>query len=180
MMRNQLPKNTPMSAILDFIERKSIRHGPRDRAIFVLRQVFRIRDLVGLYVFDVLNTDGTIKAFIKTRDGGRIALSADIQVEITRYLCHKYSVQSLEDLPVHKFPEVLFVTQKKPDRGFSLNTMAQHLCLTDASLRHHFIKPKAPVQPVLELTKLLNDVRHNDIATGTKKSILSRFAASLS
>ncbi len=175
MMRNQLP-NIPMTAILEFLERKSIRHGPRDRCIFVLRQVCRIRDLVGLYVFDVLNTDGTVKAFVKTRDGGRIALSADIQVEITRYLCHKYSVQSLEDLPVQKFPEVLFVTQKKPDRGFSLNTMCQHLCLIDGAIRRQF--PKAPAKPVSELAKLLNDARHSDIAPSAKKSLLERFTAS--
>lgn len=177
MMNKQLPKNTPMSAILDFIEQKSHRHGARDRAIFVLRQVCRIRDLVGLYVFDVLNTDGTIRSFIKTRDDNRIDLSAEIQMEIARYLCHKYSVESLVDLPVQKFPEVLFTTQKKPERGFSMNTMAQHLCLTDAAIRHHFTEPKTPSKPLQALYELLND----DILSGTpstRKSLLERFTAS--
>jgi len=177
MMNNQLPKNTPMSAILDFIEHKSKRHGGRDRAIMVLRQVCRIRDLVGLYVFDVLNTDGTVKSYIKTRDGQRIPLSADIQREVARYLCHKYSVQSLEDLPIQKFPEVLFTTQKKKN-GFSINTMAQNVCLTDAALRHQFTTPKEPAKPVQELYKLLQDEIHSDIPLATKKSLMERFTAS--
>ncbi len=178
MMHNQLPENTPMSAILDFIEHKSSRNGKRDRCIFVLRQVCRIRDLVGLYVFDVLNTDGSVKSFIKTRDEKRIDLSADIQQEIADYLSSKYSVDSLEDLPIPKFAEVLFTTQKKPLRGFSLNTMAQHHCLTDAAIRHQFTQPKAPAKPVFELAKLLNDARHSDIAPSAKKSLLERFTAS--
>lgn len=177
MMNKQLPKNTPMSAILDFIEQKSHRHGARDRTIFVLRQVCRIRDLVGLYVFDVLNTDGTIRSFIKTRDDKRIDLSAEIQMEIARCLCNKYSIESLVDLPVQKFPEVLFTTQKKPERGFSMNTMAQHLCLTDAAIRHQF-ESKTPSKPLQALYELLNDDITSSKVPSTKKSLLERFTAS--
>lgn len=162
-----------MTSILEFIEQRSARNGARDRAIFVLRQKFKIRDLVDLSVLDVLNISGQVKSFVQTT-GGQINISTEDMNEIGNYLKHRYGVQCLGDIPIQKYASKLFTTQKMP--AYSLNTMAQNLCLTQAAIRNQFTEPKEPAKPVQELYKLLQDEIHSDIAASTKKSLMERFS----
>jgi hypothetical protein len=171
MMLNQLPTNTPITEILEFIEQKSPRHGSRDRCVFSLRLKLRIRDTANLTVSSVVNLDGSIRRFIHSPDGKRFDLDSTNQAELNRYLLTRYKIKSLEDLPAECFSDSLFSTQKR--HAFSPNTLAQHYSALDAALRDRFQLSAEPAKSEIQL-------RHSDIPTNKTKSLLSRFAASLS
>ncbi|OYU10116.1 MAG: hypothetical protein CFE38_19120 [Comamonadaceae bacterium PBBC1] len=171
MMLNKLPTNTSITEILEFIEQKSPRHGNRDRCVFSLRLSLRIRDTASLTVSSVVNLDGSIRRFIQSSDGKRFDLDSSTQTELTRYLLTRYKIKSLEDLPAECFSDPLFSTQKR--HAFSPNTLAQHYSALDAALKEQF-------QLSTEPTKSKIQPRHSDIPTSKTKSLLSRFAASLS
>jgi hypothetical protein len=136
MMLNQLPTNTPITEILEFIEQKSPRHGSRDRCVFSLRLKLRIRDTANLTVSSVVNLDGSIRRFIHSSDGKRFDLDSTNQAELTRYLLTRYKIKSLEDLPAECFSDPLFSTQKRP--AFNPNTLAQHFSQLDKLVHQRF------------------------------------------
>ena len=170
MMLNRLPADISMTAILDFIESKSPRHGARDRCLYVIRQQLRLSDIANLSVSSVLNLDASIRKFIVGPDGKKFSLSAATQSELKRYLQTRFSVKSLEDLTPEQTALPLLPTQKKPT--FSPNTLAQHLSYLDRDVRACFEEPQKSYQQT-------NDTSHRQTSAPTKKSLLSRLASSL-
>lgn len=140
MMMNKLPTNTSLSNILEFLE-SFPRWSARNRCLFALRQVIRIKDIAGLRVSDVINQDGTIKQFfISGFDGIRFIFDPDLRFEIERYLKYLFLVsitKSLKQILESDTDVPLFATQKRAS-GFSPNTLAQHYSLTDRVIHRHF------------------------------------------
>jgi len=140
MMLNKLPSNTPLSNILEFLE-SFPRWSARNRCLFALRQVLRIKDISVLRVSDVINQDGTIsECFISGIDGVHFELDDDLRSEIERYLKYLFSVptsESLKQILESDTDNPLFATQKRAC-GFSPNTLAQHYSLTDRVIHRHF------------------------------------------
>lgn len=167
---NKLPENTPLTLILEYLEEKSSRHGRRDRAIFALRQELRITDIAEMSVSSVVNLDASIRRYIVGPDGKRFDMCENTQTELRRYLLSRFSIKSLEELTPDQAAAPLFPTQKKP--RFSSNTLAQHFSLLDRAIHQHFQSTSEPTRH--EMT-----ARYSDIPTSKKKSLLSRFTASL-
>ena len=139
-MLNKLPTNTPLSNILEFLD-SFTRWSARNRCLFALRQVLRIKDISVLRVCDVINQNGTIsKYFISSIDGARFQFDPDLRSEIERYLRFLFSVRTSESLIQILDSDTdipLFATQKRAC-GFSPNTLAQHYSLTDRAIHRHF------------------------------------------
>jgi hypothetical protein len=139
VMLNKLPTNTPLPNILRFLD-TSKRWSERNRALFAVRQVLRIKDIACLRVSDVLNQDATITQFVVSRiDGTRFEIDLDLRVEIDRYLRYLFSVpssKSLVDILTTDTNIPLFATQKKA--CFSSNTLAQHYSYQDRLVHGHF------------------------------------------
>ena len=140
MMMNKLPTNTPLSNILEFLD-SCTRWSARNRCLFALRQVLRIKDISVLRVCDVINQNGTISEyFISSIDGARFQFDPDLRSEIERYLRFLFSVRTSESLIQILDSDTdipLFATQKRAC-GFSPNTLAQHYSLTDRAIHRHF------------------------------------------
>jgi hypothetical protein len=140
MMLNKLPSNTQLSNILEFLE-SFPRWSARNRCLFALRQVLRIKDISVLRVSDVINQNGIIsECFISGIDGVHFELDLDLRSEIERYLRFLFSVRTSESLKqiLESDTDIpLFATQKKAC-GFSPNTLAQHYSLTDRVIHRHF------------------------------------------
>jgi hypothetical protein len=140
MMMNKLPSNTPISNILEFLDSFS-RWSARNRCLFAMRQVLRIKDISVLRVSDVINQSGTIKLyFVSSIDGVRFQFDPDLRSEIERYLKYLFSVPTSESLKQILDSDTdipLFATQKRAC-GFSPNTLAQHYSLTDRVIHRHF------------------------------------------
>jgi len=140
MMMNKLPSNTQLSNILEFLE-SFPRWSARNRCLFALRQVLRIKDISVLRVSDVINQEGIIsECFISGIDGVHFELDLDLRSEIERYLKYLFSVptsESLKQILESDTDIPLFATQKKAC-GFSPNTLAQHYSLTDRVIHRHF------------------------------------------
>jgi hypothetical protein len=140
MMMNKLPSNTPLSNILEFLD-SCPRWSERNRCLFALRQVLRIKDISVLRVSDVIKQDGTIsECFVSGIDGVRFQFDPDLRSEIKRYLRFLFSVRTSESLKQILESDTnipLFITQKRAC-GFSPNTLAQHYSLTDRVIHRHF------------------------------------------
>jgi hypothetical protein len=128
VMLNKLPTNTPLPNILRFLD-TSKRWSERNRALFAVRQVLRIKDIACLRVSDVLNQDATITQFVVSRiDGTRFEIDLD--------LFSVPSSKSLVDILTTDTNIPLFATQKKA--CFSSNTLAQHYSYQDRLVHGHF------------------------------------------
>ena len=140
MMLNKLPENTPLPTILEFFDLLP-RFNERNRCLFALRRVLRLKDIVALKLLDVATQQGRIRNFfISPIDGMRFEFDADVKREIKRYL--KFWL--LESVPAFlsrsgtintNIP--LFDTQKRAS-GFSPNTLAQHFSHQDKLIHRHF------------------------------------------
>jgi len=171
MMLNQLPQNAPMSDVLAFIENKSERHGKRDRCLYVVRQQLRLADIANFSVSSVVNLDASIRRFITANDGKRFDLSVATQAELKRYIQKRFGLKSLEDLTPEQAALSLFPTQKSA--MFTPNTIAQHLSYLDRAVRESFVEHQKPLERASERG-------HSYAMPNKNKSLLSRFAASLS
>ena len=92
MMLNKFPPHTTLPAILRFLD-SCPRYSKRNRCLYALRQVLRIKDIAALRVSDVINQDGTVRNYFTSQiDGVRVQFDRDMRSEIQRYLRFLYSV----------------------------------------------------------------------------------------
>ena len=137
MMLNKMPPNTSLHSVLEHLE-SATKHGIRNRAMFVIRQSLRIRDISALLVSDVLGLDGKIRNCYMSQDGQVFRLDDQLKKELHRYLLKRFmlSGNSLRPLLQVHFNLPLFPTQKR--ERFSNNTLAQHFSYLDKSIRCRF------------------------------------------
>lgn len=138
MMMNSLPNTLTMLEIYQFIDLNSrvLAHRPRNRAMYCLRAhtQLRVRDIASLTVNDVLTSDMTLKTeFVSDNDGRAYPLDEHTRDELTLYLCAKYQIELLEQLPITRYFDVMFETSKT--NMFSISTLCQHFCLQDKAIR---------------------------------------------
>ena len=138
MMLNKMPPNTPISLVLSHLE-TATKWGSRNRAMFALRRLLRIRDISVLKVSDVLGYDGKLRSHYISDDGIFYELDEEVKGELHRYLLTRFerTGNSLKDLVGADLDLPLFPTQKR--ERFSNNTLAQHFCYLDKSIWQHFV-----------------------------------------
>ncbi len=138
MMLNKFPKDTDLQSILFYLG-EAPKWGARNRALFALRQILRIKDIAGLRVSDVLGPDGYVRAFLMLGDGCIVELGDDVRRELYRYLTSRFGFEQLAR-PRSRTHDLgllsLFPTQKRGQ--FSPNTLAQHFCHLDRHVRQRF------------------------------------------
>lgn len=137
MMLNKLPSNATMKQILSYLE-GATKFGARNRALFVMRQHLRIKDLSEIKISDVLNKDKTVSRYYVSADGIRFVFPQEVQIEIFRFLANRFKLceDSLEELDDANLNLPMFFTQKKSQ--FSSNTLAQNLSSLDKLVRLKF------------------------------------------
>jgi len=103
-----------------------------------MRQRLRIKDISALSMSDVLGLDGKIRSCYMSQDGLVFHLDDLLRSELHRYLLKRFNVSgsSLRPLLRAHLMLPLFPTQKR-DR-FSNNTLAQHFCSLDKSIKLRF------------------------------------------
>lgn len=110
--------------VLSFIASKP--NAQRNRVMFLLTvwAGFRVSEVAGLKIRDVLNADGTIRAEVylsadrvKHGHAGTVYLNERLQRELSAYV---------ESRKWHDQDQALFCTAAKPRKGFSANTLTQH------------------------------------------------------
>lgn len=112
------------------------KHAARNRAMFMLtlKAGLRCCEVAALRLSDVLDKERAIRDEIrlsveqtKGQKGNTVLLSADLQEELRRYLTERFQVKDLLSISMTDTTRALFPTQKNPSRGFTANTLAQHL-----------------------------------------------------
>lgn len=129
-MLNKIPPNSTIDSILIYLG-KSKKYGPRDRALYSLRSLMRIKDISILLVSDVLNSDNTIRSSYESVDGILYELDAKIQSEMRIYIDDRFDKTLPPNLDIP-----LFTTQKSAK--FSNNTLAQHFSYLDKDIWQNF------------------------------------------
>ena len=147
MMMNSLPQTLTMLEIYHFLDISSrvIAHRPRNRAMFCLRAHahLRVRDIAEMTVNEVMNADMTLKTkFISDHDGQAWPLDEHTRDELTLYLCAKYQIERLDELPITRYFDIMFTTSKT--NMFSISTLNQHFCLQDRAIRHFAAQLQTP------------------------------------
>lgn len=142
MMLNKMPPNTTISSVLSHLE-TATKYGDRNRAMFALRQLLRIRDISVLQVSDVLGLNGVVRGHYIAQDGIVYLLDDDLKEELHRYLLSRFQLKgnSLKPLINTDLDVPLFPTQKR--ERFSNNTLAQHFCYLDKSIWERFALQQA-------------------------------------
>jgi hypothetical protein len=142
MMLNKMPPNTTISSVLSHLE-TSTKWGSRNRAMFALRQLLRIRDISVLQVSDVLGLNGVVRGHYIAQDGIVYLLDDDLKQELHRYLLSRFQLKgnSLKPLINTDLDVPLFPTQKR--ERFSNSTLAQHFCYLDKSIWQRFALQQA-------------------------------------
>ena len=137
MMLNKMPPNVSMRLVLSHLE-TATKYGDRNRAMFALRQLLRIRDISVLQVSDVLGLNGVVRGHYIAQDGIVYLLDDDLKEELHRYLLSRFQLKgnSLKPLINTDLDVPLFPTQKR--ERFSNNTLAQHFCYLDKSIWERF------------------------------------------
>ena len=113
------------------------KYADRDRCL-VLMTFFggmRIGEAVSTKIMNVLTVDGSIKQELhltaeqtKGRFGRTVVLSEKLRKELQSYLQQRFNTKDLATVAYTvDMNTALFVTQKRPDSGFSPNTGAYHL-----------------------------------------------------
>lgn len=111
--------------VLDYVATRP--HAARNRALLLTGHLsgMRVGELAALSIGDVLDANGHVKSEIylaaaqtKGQQGRTVLLSEKLRKELTAY----GKTLEIKD-PLHAF----FPTQKQPKRGFTPNTLAQHL-----------------------------------------------------
>lgn len=111
--------------VLDYVATRPL--AQRNRAILMIGYLsgMRVGEIAALKIGDVIGLDGKIKTEIHLRsnqtkgsDGRTVVVSEKLQKELTAY------AKTLEQTDKNA---AFFGTQKEPERGFTANTLAQHL-----------------------------------------------------
>lgn len=116
------------------------KYAARDRAMICMSYYagMRIGEIAAVKVADVLALDGSIKEEIrltaaqtKGKRGRVVVLSEKLRKEIQTYLLQRFGASSAKDLIAVSYSDAmdkaLFVTQKKPDKGFTANGACWHM-----------------------------------------------------
>ena len=115
---------TELRRVLDYIATRQ--HALRNRAMLLMTHWggMRVGEVAALRYCDVLNSDGTVRAEInlsaeqtKGSHSRTVFLSTKLRKELAAYVASYQAADS---------SRALFYTQKKPKRGFTANTLAQH------------------------------------------------------
>ena len=111
--------------VLDYVATR--KQAARNRAILLTGHLsgMRVGEIAALKMGDVIGLDGKVKAEIhlqanqtKGKEGRTVVLSEKLQKELTAYV---------KTVDVTDRTAAFFGTQKEPKRGFTANTLAQHL-----------------------------------------------------
>ena len=111
--------------VLDYVATRP--HAARNRAILLMGHLsgMRVGEIAALRIGDVLDAGGHVKPEIrlasdqtKGKEGRTVWISQRLSKELTAY------AQSLNS---RESSHAFFPTQKQPKRGFTPNTLAQHL-----------------------------------------------------
>ena len=111
--------------VLDYVASRP--HTERNRAILLSGHLsgMRVGEIAALRIGDVLDASGNVKPEIylapaqtKGKQGRTVLVSDKLRKELT-----SYAKTLTSNDPAHAF----FPTQKQPKRGFTPNTLAQHL-----------------------------------------------------
>jgi hypothetical protein len=133
MMLNK--HSTDLDTILHYLGSRGGRYSTRDRCLYSLRQIFRIRDITDLKIGDVLNELGQIAESFIADDGGEYSIPISCRVEIKQYLESEFGITSRSSKESRKH-SYLFSTYRNPK--FSLNALCQHFSSIDREIRGHF------------------------------------------
>lgn len=115
---------TEIEKVLAYIASKP--NALRNRVMFLLTvwAGFRVSEVAGLKINDVLNADGTIRTEVylsadrvKHGHAGVVYLNEKLQSELAAYVASR---------TWHDGLQALFTTQANPRKGFSANTLTQH------------------------------------------------------
>ncbi len=131
--------------VLRYLGKKQ--HAARNQAMFLLTHGcgVRIKELVSIRIFDVLDRTGNINAEIhlsrnQTKgDRGRTVYLSDKMREVIKdYLCERFGLLNLLAVTMTDTSRALFTNQKNPDRGFSPSTGCQmfHYWYKDCGIEH--------------------------------------------
>ena len=131
--------------VLRYLGKKQ--HAARNQAMFLLTHGcgIRIKELVSIRIFDVLDRTGNINAEIhlsrnQTKgDRGRTVYLSDKMREVIKdYLCERFGLLNLLAVTMTDTSRALFTNQKNPDRGFSPSTGCQmfHYWYKDCGIEH--------------------------------------------
>ena len=131
--------------VLRYLGKKQ--HAARNQAMFLLTHGcgVRIKELVSIRIFDVLDRTGNINAEVQLSrnqtkgDRGRtVYLSDKMREVIMDYLCERFGLLNLLAVTLTDTSRALFTNQKNPDRGFSPSTGCQmfHYWYKDCGIEH--------------------------------------------
>jgi hypothetical protein len=164
MMLNKMPPDISIESVLDHLETKT-KYGTRNRAMFVLRQRLRIRDISELLVSDVLGLDGKIRSCYISADGQVFHLDEHLKAELHRYLVNHFELNgnSLSSLLAVNLNFPLFPTQKRA--RFSNNTLAQHFSYLDKSIWQCFKSDK-----IIKKTSILQRLKSTFTSVQSERS----------
>ena len=131
--------------VLRYLGKKQ--HAARNQAMFLLTHGcgVRIKELVSIRIFDVLDRTGNINAEVhlsrnqtKGDRGRTVYLSDKMREVIMDYLCERFGLLNLLAVTMTDTSRALFTNQKNPDRGFSPSTGCQmfHYWYKDCGIEH--------------------------------------------
>ncbi len=127
---------TDLHTILIYLGTRNGRYSRRDRCLYSLRQIFRLRDIADLKIGDVLNELGQIADSFIADDGGEFQIPISCRVEIKQYLESEFGITSRSSGKDSRKNSYLFSTYRSPK--FSLNAICQHFSAMDREIRDHF------------------------------------------
>jgi hypothetical protein len=125
-----------LKTILTYLETRGGRYSRRDRCLYSLRQIFRLRDIADLKICDVLNELGQIAESFIADDGGEYQIPLSCRVEIKQYLESEFGITSRSSSKESRKHSYLFRTYRSPK--FSLNAICQHFSSIDREIRDYF------------------------------------------
>ena len=133
MMLNK--HSVELDTILNYIGSRGGRYSKRDKCLYSLRQIFRLRDIADLKIGDVFKLGQIAESFIAD-DGGEYQIPISCRVEIKQYLESEFGITSRSSGKESRKHSYLFSTYRSPK--FSLNAMCQHFSAMDREIRDHF------------------------------------------
>ena len=125
-----------LDTILHYLGSRGGRYSKRDRCLYSLRQIFRLRDITDLKIGDVLNELGHIADSFISDDGGEYQIPISCRAEIRQYIESEFGITSRSSGKESRKSFYLFSTYRSPK--FSLNAMCQHFSAMDREIRGHF------------------------------------------
>jgi hypothetical protein len=106
-------------------------NGPRNRALYSLRQTLRLKDIICLNcVGDVVSSDGSVSGSVQVYNGARVVLDSRSRTMIYLYLVKRFRLCNLraadQTLPLFKTAKSDYLTVER---------LAQLFCEMDSKIR---------------------------------------------